>query len=201
MIRSRTRPVIFTQLDHARLAGAFALAWRDRPHLPIESFVAGVALHDRGYGVLDDDDLDTMSEERWLAIQRAGFAPRGENAVVDLVVALHVRRLVGEPRLPDFEETLPSLLARARVEEQTAAAADAITEVCDRLALRFCYGEAHSGRARGYSYELDGAGLIRVDPWPFESPKLNGLIGGFHAAGYPQRLEPLVVPYEVSPWV
>jgi Protein of unknown function (DUF3891) len=200
MIRSRRRPIVFPQSEHARLAGILALAWRDRPQLPFASFVAGVSLHDRGYGVLDHDDLDAMSaQDRWLDIQRAGFAPRGQDPVIDLIVALHVRRLVGEPRQPDFEAALPSLLENAGVDENIAAAADAITRVCDSIALQFCYEEPHSGRVGGFSYQLDGAGTIRIDPWPFVTPTLVGLVGAYHAETYPQRPEPLVVQYEVIP--
>lgn len=200
MIRSRRRPIIFTQSEHARLAGTLALAWRDRPQLPFASFVAGVSLHDRGYGGLDNDDLDAITgKERWLEIQRAGFVPRGEDPVIDLIVALHVRRLVGEPCQTDFEAALPSLLANAGVDEKAAAAADAITDFCDRMALQFCYEEPRSGCVGGFSYQLDGAGTIRIDPWPFVVPTVVGLMAAYRADAYPQRLEPLVVPYEVTP--
>ncbi len=57
MIRSRRRAVVFPQADHARLADTLALAWRDRPALPFDSFVRGVADHDRGYGEYDNDEL------------------------------------------------------------------------------------------------------------------------------------------------
>jgi hypothetical protein len=199
MIRSRRRSIVFTHADHARFAGTLALAWRDLPPLPFTSLVSGVALHDRGYGVLDDDDLDAMTRARWLEIQHAGFPPRGRDAVVDLIVAMHVRRLVGEPRLPDFERALPGLLANAGVDERAAAAADAVTELCDAIALRFCYEQPFSERVGRFSYELDGAGAVRVDPWPFTTSKVSGLIGAFEADGYPQRLEAVVVPYEVTP--
>jgi hypothetical protein len=68
---------VFPQADHARLAAAVALAWRDRPPLPFDSFVRGVADHDRGYGEHDSDEIGAVESERWVAIQRAGFEPRG----------------------------------------------------------------------------------------------------------------------------
>ena len=95
--------------------------------------------------------MTTTPQRRFLAATSA----------IDLIVSLHVRRLVGEPRLPDFETTLPLLVAKAGIDEQTAAAADAIADVCDRLALRFCYEEPHSGLAGGYSYELDARVSLR----------------------------------------
>ena len=198
MIRSRSRPVVFPQCEHARMAGELALAWRERPPLPFESFVAGVALHDRGYGVLDADDLERVSEARWLEIQRNGFTPRGHDPVTDMIVALHVRRLVGEPRQADFEAALPLLIANAGVDMGVALAADDITNVCDRIALGFCRETIHSGTACGFSFAFHGGHRITIDPWPFVPTRLSGLITGYEAEGYPTRLEPVLVPYDLS---
>jgi hypothetical protein len=199
MFRSTRRPIVFPQAEHARLAGAVALAWRDPPPLPFDSFVAGVALHDRGYGEHDADDLETVADDRWLAIQRAGYAPHGGDPVVDLVVALHVRRLIGEPRDPPLEELLPRLLEAAGVDAAAAEAADRVTNVCDRLAFEFCFERSAEGDVRGIAYELDGRGRIRLDPWPLAVPRLVGIVAAFAADGYPHRLEPVVVPFELTP--
>ena len=90
--------MVFPQAEHARLAGTIALAWGNdrfaRPALPFDAFVRGVTLHDRGYGELDADGIGEVPPDRWAAIQQASFAPRGEEPVVDLLVALHVHRLV-----------------------------------------------------------------------------------------------------------
>jgi hypothetical protein len=199
VFRSTRRAIVFTQLDHSRFAGALALAWRERPPLPFDSFVSGVALHDRGYGEHDDDDLETVADDRWLEIQRAGYAPRGVDPVVDLVVALHVRRLIGEPRDPPLEELLPHLYEAAGVGEDEADAADRITNVCDRIAFEFCFERPAEGEARGFAYALDGRGAVRLDPWPFSVPRLVGIVPAFAADGYPQRLEPVVVPFDLTP--
>src|SRR5207249_1188152 len=77
MFRSQRRDVVFPQAEHAELAGDLALAWGndefDRPALPFDSFVRGVALHDRGYGELDTDEIGVVARGRWLKIQLAGF--------------------------------------------------------------------------------------------------------------------------------
>jgi Protein of unknown function (DUF3891) len=203
---SKRRAVVFPQADHARLAGSIALAWRDRPPLPFASFVRGVADHDRGYGEHDADEIGSVQSERWTEIQRRGFTPRGDDPVVDLVVALHVRRLLSsrsdvfEQRAYDeVDELLPSLLERAGVTAEQAEAADAITGVCDRLAFAFCFEEPTSGETRGYAYELDGEGRITLAPWPLDVPRLVGLVTGFEAEGYPRRLVPVPTPFEVAP--
>jgi hypothetical protein len=198
---SRRRPVVFPQADHARFAGSLAVAWADPPPLPWASFVRGVADHDRGYGEHDDDPIGgVMSEEHWLGIQRRGFAPRGEDPVVDLVVAMHVRRLIGEGEA--FEEAdalIDPLCAAAGVTREVAEAADAVTNVCDVISFQFCFEEPSERELRGYRLQLDGQGLVEVDPWPFAVPRLLGLVTAYERDGYPERLVPVVVPYSVVP--
>src|SRR4051794_7703110 len=142
MFRSRRRAVVFPQADHARFAGAIALAWRERPPLPFTSFVRGVADHDRGYGELDVDDIETVDDESWIEIQRRGFAPRGEDPVVDLVAALHVRRLLSRndaAATAAADAVIDSLLPMVGVTREQADAADAITNVCDAISFSFCF--------------------------------------------------------------
>jgi hypothetical protein len=95
MFLSRRRSVVFPQADHARFAGALALAWRERPPVPFASFIRGVADHD----VATASTTPMRSVERWEASAGSAsnaeeFTRRGEDVVVDLVVALHVRRLL-----------------------------------------------------------------------------------------------------------
>lgn len=200
MFRSRRRPVVFPQADHARFAAAIALAWRNRPAMPFGSFVRGVADHDRGYGEHDADEIGAVTEDRWLEIQRRGFEPRGEDAVVDLVVALHVRRLIGQG--PAFEEVaalLPSLLEAARVTRDQADAADLVTNVCDVISFEFCFEAPSEREIHGHRLALDGNGCVTVDPWPLDVPRLIGLVTAFEADGYPERLVPVVTPFAISP--
>ena len=206
MFRSKRRPLIFTQADHARFAAMIALNWRARPPLPFDSFVLGVADHDRGYGERDDAEIGVVGNARWVEIQRAGFHPRGEDPVVDLVAALHIRRLLSPPEdeleaaaLLELDELLPALLLAAGVTRERAEAADAVTNVCDRIAFAFPFEEPASGEVRGITYRMDGHGIVEVDPWPLEVPVLRGLVPAFEADGYPGRLVPTVVPFELRP--
>ena len=160
----------------------------------------GVADHDRGYGEHDDDPIGgVMGEERWLSIQRRGFSPRGEDPVVDLVVAMHVRRLIGEGEA--FEEVdalIPSLCEAAGVSRDVAEAADAITNVCDVTSFVFCFEEPAQRDVRAHHIEVDGRGGILIDPWPLAVPRLVGLVTAFEADGYPERLVPVVAPFEAT---
>lgn len=216
MFRSTRRSVLFPQAEHARLAGALALAWGNdefaRPELPFAAFVNGVALHDRGYGQLDADGIGEVSSERWAAIQQAGFAPGGDDPVVDLVVALHVHRLVSssDPSvLAPMTAALPGLHRAAGVAESVAAEADQITDLCDRIAFDFCLEKAVGGSvavapAHGADpatvvYSVDGHGGIALEPWPLVSPRVTGIILGFRAEGYPDLIDPVVVPFDAHP--
>lgn len=203
--RSRRRPIVFPQVEHARFAGVLAAAWRDRPALPPGSFVRGVADHDRGYGELDDDPLGEVESERWVAIQRRGFTPRREDAVVDLVVALHVRRLLssqdGEHERAAYAEVdalVPALLRAAGVSEADALAADAVTNVCDVASLLFCFEAPAEREVHGYRVRLAGRGRLTVTPWPFADDGLRGALTAYRQDGYPRRLVTVAVPYAVE---
>jgi Protein of unknown function (DUF3891) len=218
VFRSRRRPVVFPQLEHARLAAAIALAWDDGVApvpLPRESFVAGVALHDRGYGEHDADEIWAVPKDRWLEIQRRGFTPVGDDAVVDLVVGMHVRRLVSHRSdesarraLAEMDAALVALRDDAGLREEDAAAADRITDLCDRVAFDFCHEQpasgvvsvaAGDGRSTPLEYEIDGQGNVVLDPWPLRPRTVAGFVLGYAAEGYPGRLEPVVTRFTLAP--
>jgi hypothetical protein len=220
VLRSRRRELVFPQAEHARLAAAIAQAWGNeqwkRPPVPFGAFVQAVALHDRGYGQLDADGIGEVSAERWLEIQRASFAPRGTDPVVDLLVALHVRRLVasrwsaaGPIALREFDAQLPALRRAAGIAASDAAEADRVMDLCDAIAFDFCVELPASGRvevvptraarAVAVKFEVDGEGLNVLDPWPLGVARLDGFVLGFEAAGYPERQSPVVVTFGVRP--
>ncbi len=209
---------MFPQAEHARFAAAIASAWSDAfapVRLPRERFLHGVARHDRGYGEHDADEIGQVSRERWLAIQERGFTATGEDPLVDLVVALHVRRLVSsgedEPSrrvLSAMDEALPPLVHDAGVSPEDAAAADRITDLCDRISFDVCLEEPDAGavevlRADGspvrVSYTVDGRGTIVLDPWPLEPPALACSVLGYAAGAYPDVLEPVPTPVSLQP--
>ncbi len=209
---------MFPQREHARLSAALADAWSDAfapVRLPRERFVRGVAEHDRGYDEHDADEIGQVSRDRWLAIQERGFAPTGDDPVVDLVVALHVRRLVsggaddGSRRLLQaMDDALPALVRTSGVSADDAVAADRITDLCDRISFDFCLEEPDSGAvdvlgADGaptrVAYTVDGRGTIALDPWPLGRRALAGTVLAYAAEGYPEVLEEAPTPFAVEP--
>ncbi len=147
------------------------------------------------------------SRHRWIAIQEAGFTPTGDDPVVDLVVAMHVQRLVSWGR-SDADQAvaarmaaeLPLFQAAAGVDAATAAAADAITNLCDMVAFDFCVERATSGSVAvpptagadpvAVSYHLDGGGGIVLSPWPLGVAELSGLAIAFRSDGLPPCARP-----------
>ena len=202
MFLSRSRPVVYSQAEHARLSAVIAAAWAVPPPLPFESFVRGVALHDRGYGELDMDSLGAVDDDRWLEIMRRGFEPQTDDPVVDLVVALHVRRLVSFARpsvLAEFDAVLPARLDAAGVTEDDARAADLVTNLCDRLSFSFCFEENDEGRVGEWSFAVAADGSATVAPWPLRVPALAETVVGYRAHGYPSRLDPVECVFRLEP--
>jgi hypothetical protein len=210
MFRSARRPVVYPQAEHARLAATIAAAWGndevERPRLPFESFVRGVAVHDRGYGNLDADGIGEVSPERWIDLQRRSFEPRHEDPVVDLVVAMHACRLVSWSRSPaaatalaEMDAALPAIREAAGVDEPDALEADRVTDLCDRISFDLCVEAPASGSVGSFSYELDGEGIVTLDPWPLGVPRLPGVLVGFEADGYPDALRPVASRFELKP--
>ncbi len=199
MFRSTTRPVVYPQAEHARLAAVIAAVWRpDTIPLPFESFVRGVALHDRGYGELDNDSLGEIEQARWLEIMRRGFEQQDDDPVVDLVVALHIRRLVGKATT-EFAAALPARFEVAGVSEADAAAADAVTDLCDRISFSFCFEEPGAGTIGSVAYAVAADGTATLTPWPLAVPELTETVVGYRADGYPQRLDPVERAFRLSP--
>ena len=209
MFRSARRPVVYSQCEHALFSGQIAAAWGNevfpRPRLPFASFVRGVALHDRGYQELDIDEIGAVDPARWVDIQRRGFGERDDDAIVDLVVSMHVRRLVSHTSAPEvkaayqeMDAALPRLRERAEVDEATAHAADAVTDLCDRVAFDVCCESPTDGAVEvdgeTVRYAFDGSNTVTVDPWPFAREPLDLLLAGYVADAYPDRLERIVEP-------
>jgi hypothetical protein len=198
---------VYPQAEHARVAGAIAAAWgSDRPPVAFESLVRGVALHDRGYGELDADGIGETDDDRWLEIQRRGFASQDVDPVVDLVVALHIHRLVSYGDSParraasrEFAEALPGRRADAQVTEDAAVAADRITNVCDRISFELCFEHDDEFSVGIYTCTASSSGIATVDPWPLAPQRLEIRAVAYVADTYPQVLKPMERTFVLQP--
>ena len=206
MFRSKNRPVVYSQAEHARLSSVIAAAWGNddvsRPPLPFESFVRGVELHDRGYGELDSDSLGEIPQARWLEIMRRGLEVQDVDPVVDLVVVMHIRRLVADADPALHAELDAAYTARrqaAGISERDAAAADVVTDLCDRLSFSFCFEEEGAGTIGTFTYSVTPDGAAGLTPWPLGVHDLVETVIGYRADGYPDRRDPVERVFSLSP--
>ena len=98
MFKSTRRPIIIPQSEHLKLVGTLALLWGNSqfelPPIQPLSLVAGIGLHDRAYGYLDNLPIGTMDDTRWLATTRQGFFMPCADPLADLITRQHLLRLV-----------------------------------------------------------------------------------------------------------
>ncbi len=220
MFRSRTRAIVFTQYEHGRLAGTAARAWGnddfDLPALAFNAFVAGVTLHDWGYGMMDTLPIGEAPEDEWLAVIRKNVEKRYDHATTDIVVKLHLRRLLGFYSSPEREALIAQLDERVddRLGESEATLdiyqrADKITQLCDMISFAYCFESPgkltyevfprrDSAESVDVTFEVKPGGEVIVDPWPFSIPVISGVAYAFESVGYPNTLNPLVVPFNIS---
>jgi len=220
MFRSKIRPIVIPQYEHGRLAGTLAQHWGndrfDRPVMNFASFVQGVALHDWHYGFGDNLPINGADETDWLAMTRRGVELRFDDPITDIVAKLHLRRLLSYDRSPARSAMMAQIdhYVTDRLPEtgHTRAAfdwVDTITRFCDNVAFYFSFeipyeqemlvGNRVVGEQKTpITYQIKPNGEVVIDPWPFAVPFLSGIMLGYQADGYPERLNPLVVPFQIN---
>jgi len=220
MFKSWTRPIVYTQYEHGRLAGTVARAWGndsfDRPALDFHAFAAGVMLHDWGYGVVDNLPIGEAPEDEWLDIIRNGVENRFEHPTTDIVVKLHLRRLLSMHSSPEREMLIAQIDARidGRLDEsgallETFQRADKITQLCDMISFSYCFespvkltypvfSRSDGAETTSITFEVRPGGEVTVDPWPFSVPFISGIMYAFDRQDYPEKLNPLVVPFKIQ---
>lgn len=218
MFKSRLRPIVIPQFEHEKLVGTLALLWGnaafDLPPIPFESFLAGIGLHDRAYGHLDNLPIGEASEAEWLANTRKGFDMAWRDPLADAVAKMHLQRLAsyGASRKRQAEaaamaEEIAELTAEHGLDRYLLARIDRITRLCDDISFAFCFEAPVQGSVRIYprngedkevevSYQVED-GKIGVTPWPFAVDSHRGYLVGYRLEGYPELLEPVMVTYEL----
>jgi hypothetical protein len=220
MFKSKQRPLAIPQSEHQKLAGTLALLWGnddfERPRVALESFLAGIGLHDRAYGSLDTLPIGELAEEDWLTLTRAGFNMSWSDPIADVIVKLHLKRLVSYMDSParqtlvaEMAQAIELHLQRHGLDLATFERIDRITNLCDRIAFDFCFEAPSEGTVSIFPsndrdqevavhYRIEG-GTIQVAPWPFGPQSAVGYLVGYQLDGYPGVLEPSVLPYHLVP--
>jgi hypothetical protein len=218
MFKSKQRPIAISQWEHQKLAGTLALLWGnadfERPLIPFESFLAGIGLHDRAYGMLDNLPIGEIPEEDWLALTQRGFTMTWADPIADLIAKKHLQRLTSYGPAParqaiaaDMEQAIQAKMQRHGLDTTLFERIDRITNLCDRIAFDFCFEAPIAGEVRIFprndraeeiavGYRIEG-GTIQVDPWPFGVDSHTGYLVGYQLEHYPTVLEPVLVPYQL----
>jgi hypothetical protein len=219
MFKSKQRPIAISQWEHQKLAGTLALLWGNAefgcPQVPFESFVTGIGLHDRAYGLLDNLPIGELPEEEWLTLTRAGFEMSWADPVADLITKMHLKRLTSYGSAPARQamaakmvQAIQEQLQRRGFDVILFERIDRITNLCDKIAFDFCFEAPAEGEVRIFpksdrddevavQYRIED-GTIVVDPWPFGIDSHTGYLVGYQLGGYPAVLEPVLLPYRLG---
>lgn len=220
MFKSKMRAVVVPQSEHLKLVGALAFYWGspqfDLPPLPRLSFVEGIGLHDRGYGYLDTLPVGDAAEEDWLEVTRHGFDMPASDPIANIITRLHLFRLVTSQATParralveEMAVAIDRQITRTGLPKHIFERVDRITDFCDRVSFDFCFEQPARGQVLVYprndgeeevplQYEIH-AEEITLSPWPLNVEEIGGYLTGYQADGYPNLLEPVLLPYHIRP--
>jgi hypothetical protein len=218
MFESKVRPIVIPQAEHGKLAGTLAFLWGngrfDQPAINFSSFITGVGLHDRGYGFQDAAAIGGISETAWLQITRKGFYMAFADPAAELIVKLHLQRLVSygqaAPRqalFVEMEAAIQQHIEHHQLAEAQFLRIDRITNFCDSVAFDFCFEKPTTGTVKIFPKNSNdeelplhysiSTGEIIIDPWPFSVESYTGYVVGYQQQDYPIVIEPLLVPYRI----
>jgi hypothetical protein len=216
MFKSKRRPVVTPQSEHLKLVGSLAMLWGnadfDSPPIERTSMIAGMGLHDRGYGYLDNNPIGGMDDSEWFEIARRGFYMPCSDVVADTIVKYHIRRLASHDDSPgrkalftEFSGAIDEQLKQQNLSKGLFERMDRITNLCDSLSFSFCFDVPASGEISIYprtaedrkvavNYHVED-GLISASPWPFSVDRYEGYLVAYNMDGYPEQLDPVILPY------
>jgi hypothetical protein len=216
MFKSKRRPIVTPQSEHLKLVGTLAMLWGnadfDSPPIERTSIIAGMGLHDRGYGYLDNNPVGGMDDSIWFEIARSGFYMECSDVVADTIVKYHIRRLAGhgdsegrKALAAEFSAAIDRQLKGYSLSEELFERMDRITDLCDSLSFSLCFDVPASGEISIYprngedtevkvEYHVED-GLISASPWPFSVDSYQGYLVAYKMDGYPEILDPVILPF------
>ena len=219
MFRSKRRQIVTPQSEHLKLVGTLAMLWGneqfDAPPIERNSMIAGMGLHDRGYGYLDNSPIGGMTDEEWIPIARRGFFMPCSDVVADTIVKYHFRRLATHDPSPkrqalaaEFSQGIEDQLQQHSLSRTLFDRMDRITDLCDTLSFEFCFDIPASGSISIFprngedtqvtlEYHVED-GEINVTPWPFSVDEHRGYLVAYQMDGYPERLDPVIMIYHLK---
>jgi len=219
MFKSKRRPIVTPQSEHLKLVGTLAMLWGndefDLPPIKRESMVLGMGTHDRGYGYLDNHPIGGMDDSEWFPIARRTFSMPCSDVVADTIVKYHFRRLASHDNSPgrkalteEFSTALDEHLKKHNLSKALFDRIDRITDLCDSLSFKLCFDVPASGQISIFprngidtelavKYHVEN-GVIKADPWPFSVDSYEGYLVAYKFDGYPETLDPVILPFTLQ---
>ncbi|MDX1377998.1 MAG: hypothetical protein R3307_04045 [Anaerolineales bacterium] len=219
MFKSKRRAILTPQSEHLKLVGTLAMLWGnedfDTPLIERNSMIAGMGLHDRGYGYLDNAPIGEMGDDIWFPIAKRGFYMECSDVVADTLVKYHFRRLASHGKTEgrrelaaEFSRAIDEQLQKHDLSKSLFDRMDRITDLLDQISFSFCWDVPASGEVAIFPrngeqvevvvrFEVE-EGVIHVDPWPFSVEEHQGYLVGYYLDGYPEKLDPFILPYHLQ---
>ena len=187
----------------------------DAPPIERTSMIAGVGLHDRGYGPMDQSAIGGMGEEEWNEIARRGFYMQYSDLVADTIAKYHVRRLAShyestqrKAMAAEFSEVIDAQLEQHSLTKEIFDRIDRITNLCDKISFDLCFDVPASGSVSVFPRNNEDAevsiqyqvkdGVIHVTPWPFSVTNYEGYLIAYRLEVYPEQLDPVILPFQLQ---
>ena len=217
MFKSKTRPVVIPQSEHAKLSGVVAFHWGnddfDKPAIDFDSFIEGVSFHDWAYGAIDNFQIGNLDFDKWINLIEKGSELKFDNPVTDIVAKLHLKRLIDYDEFEGKENIVGKI--NSRINEILPKIgytldqflwADRITAFFFFLAFSFSFEIETEKKVKVYrrinnveETELimffSSRGEVKVDPWPFSVNEIKGFIYAYDSEGYPDVFKPTLKKY------
>ena len=216
MFKSKRRLVVTPQSEHLKLVGTLAMLWGndefDTPPIERASMIMGMGTHDRGYGYLDNHPIGGMKDSEWFPIARRTFYMPCSDVVADTIVKYHFRRLAShddsaerKALTAEFSAALDEHLKAHNLSKELFDRIDRITDLCDSLSFSFCFDVPASGEISVFARNAEDTettvkyhvedGVLSADPWPFSVDRYEGYLVAYKTDGYPEQLDPVILPY------
>jgi hypothetical protein len=108
----------------------------------------------------------------------------------------------------EFSQGIDKQLKQHNLSREVFDRTDRITNVCDKISFDFCMDVPASDRVSIFprnngneevlvQYHVEN-GVIRVTPWPFSIASYEGYLIAYRSDGYPEKLDPIILPYRLE---
>jgi hypothetical protein len=139
----------------------------------------------------------------------------GSDIVADTIIKYHIRRLSSYSNTDErkaltfeFSRAIEEQLKSHQLSKDVFDRMDRITALTDNISFTFCFDTPDLGEVSVFPqnrkdtevsvrYHVEN-GMISVEPWPFSINSYDGYILAYPLDGYPEQLDPFILPYRLE---